>query len=248
MKNNLFNPKLLAVGAALAIVGNAGAAIVFADLSFEDATSTALGGTGAFTLGDEARAFGEWAFGNGGRINFLTTPTIAGTTGSTYAWTDNRAGGLVQYAYDGKATQNATVTFTLDYRYANTATANGTFAIIAFAFNSTDTVTVDAGESAGTYFDATTDAFKGIGPGTMFDAVPPLSSVSTYLIDTDMTSFQTATVDLDLGATGYDYVGFFIVSDGSSGFAFDNVTVSVPEPHAALLGSLGLLALLRRRR
>ena len=35
---------------------------------------------------------------------------------------------------------------------------------------------------------------------------------------------------------------------GGNGLSFDNIVVTVPEPSAALLGGLGVLGLLRRRR
>lgn len=39
-----------------------------------------------------------------------------------------------------------------------------------------------------------------------------------------------------------------LVIGGGNGLSFDNIVVTVPEPSAALLGGLGVLALLRRRR
>ncbi|MEN9975089.1 MAG: hypothetical protein RLZZ282_1095 [Verrucomicrobiota bacterium] len=52
----------------------------------------------------------------------------------------------------------------------------------------------------------------------------------------------------DATLNGFTNTASQLIVGGANGLIFDNITVSVPEPSAALLGGLGLLALMRRRR
>lgn len=51
-----------------------------------------------------------------------------------------------------------------------------------------------------------------------------------------------------VGPTTFTASNSRLVIGGGNGLSFDNIVVIVPEPSAALLGGLGVLALLRRRR
>lgn len=64
----------------------------------------------------------------------------------------------------------------------------------------------------------------------------------TYTTSSSLVTFHSA-------ASGADFETLVFESGGSTTLTVDNISVSVvPEPSAALLGGLGLLALLRRRR
>jgi hypothetical protein len=62
----------------------------------------------------------------------------------------------------------------------------------------------------------------------------------TYTTSSPLVTFHSA-------ASGSDFETVVFESGGSTTMTIDNVTV-IPEPAAALLGGIGLLALLRRRR
>ncbi|MDX1681129.1 MAG: hypothetical protein R3242_10405, partial [Akkermansiaceae bacterium] len=139
------------------------------------------------------------------------------------------------------------------FRYTNSGLTTAFEAIGALQAGWTYTVTFDAtadtaGATGGSVgfvtFDGagTRNAFNGGGISTNVSAV--LTSTS-YTTGTSITLSYTA--DGSEGTLGQDVSLRFLGATTSSNI--DNITVTaVPEPTAALLGSLGVLLLLRRRR
>jgi|GEM_PF-2396640 len=82
--------------------------------------------------------------------------------------------------------------------------------------------------------------FKGTGTAFLFDFTGGLAGETYTLVNFDSTTFTSATEFGVLPASGVD--GSFTLNSNSLQFTV------VPEPSSALLGALGFLALLRRRR
>ena len=273
MKNDK-SPLILTITAAALVTASANAAIVFTDPSFEDGGGTDSTEMAGPDYGQKAQSVlsdastgvwytKQWNTGREGGILETTTgykgagaaPT--GATGNQFV-TSSRGGtavrGLYQYVQDSSATTGA-LNFSIDYwahELDSADTPDGTvqFNFEVFAFNTPGEVTVDVTDGGlGTSLDNVSHSGTGgfVTTGQNYQTVSAASAA---------TGFQTYQVTLDLGATGYDYVGVAISTigdnyDGASGetISFDNLSFSpVPEPSAALLGGLGLLALLRRRR
>ncbi len=157
----------------------------------------------------------------------------------------NNFRGLVQYIQDNKATTGE-ITATIDYwvhelNAATTVAGAGDISFEVFAFDDPSTVFADLG--------GTSDIVTGAGFISSGDAYQTVSVVDAA------TGFQELEVMLDLGATGYDYIGVAIATS-SSGLnpynnasgntaGFDNLRVVgensdavVPEPASIAIWSL----------
>jgi hypothetical protein len=126
--------------------------------------------------------------------------------------------------------------------------------------SATDTSDLNTGPTITTATDigSDTDIFNVV-PGTQYKLSFELTRVSATQMDVlyQLTSMDGLTIHQSLSTSTSNVVSTFdavvfrsLAGAGYSGSLIDNVTLvsSVPEPGAALLGSLGVLALLRRRR
>lgn len=181
---------------------------------------------------------------------FTSAPTgVTGEQFITGSRSEGNTRGLLQYVNDGGAT-TGTVTFSFDYwahelNALDSVAGDGSISVDFFATNDPTQLTVDLG--AGDRYDVLT------GSGFITSGTSGYTTISAV---NATTGFQTMSFDLDLG-TGYDYVGVIIgVSDftpydNASGetISFDNFQfTAIPEPSSALLGVMGSLLILRRRR
>lgn len=162
----------------------------------------------------------------------------------TYTGTDSfnqRVRGVLQFASDAKATTGLQTLGMDVFMDDNTAANALTFRVELYGWNGTNSPILALG--GGTANDGTYNVTDLNGAATIFDTTIAATSVA----DAAWQNVTLGTIDLD---TGYDFyawrVGVFGATD-TDVFSFENITV-IPEPSAALLGGLGLLVLLSRRR
>ena len=237
-------------GIYIAIIGFSGASLqgaVLTSVDFSGAPSvlTVLGDNGIRlsasglvyrleTGGDTGQAIDSWTFAN----NHLAYDARADTYFAITA-IDNRRGTL-QIMNDNNATTGM-VTVGLDFAIA----AGDSIFLELYAWN--------AGETSPSL------SWGGPSGGAIWnDTVPGPDAVT--LLDQTYTGGTSASEAIDLGVTGYDYYMWRVGLSGlngessddtlaNSGTTFSNLSVTaVPEPAAALLGIMGSLLLLRRRR
>jgi MYXO-CTERM domain-containing protein len=154
----------------------------------------------------------------GASVETLATGTLSFTTGSSFAYEVDSTVGLSTGADLQTVSGDLNLTGTVDLTLADLATGGPA---LAFAENTVFTLINYTGSwNSGTFtFDG-----NALADGGTFTA-----GLNTWIIDYDATT------------GGSNFSGEYLAG------SFVNIT-AVPEPVAALLGGLGLLTLLRRRR
>jgi hypothetical protein len=208
----------LAVLTAISLAGPASAAIVIA------------GGNGDFESTTIANQTFIAAGLYQGGLTTLDGWTFSGGTNSTYRWlfidTDPGPGASNPYG-------PMLGTYSL-----NLTQANANFANVA-------TTSVTGLVGGGTYTLSFDTAVRSGGGGTITVKVDG-STVGTF--DGSVgTSYVTQSYSFTAAGPSATVAFEYGTTVNNNGYMLDNVTV-IPEPSAALLGGLGLLALLRRRR
>jgi hypothetical protein len=206
------------------------ASIIAASLLGMTATSQAAivvaGGNGNFesTIVTDMTYYGD---GNGiydGGFTSVDGWTFSGGSNSTFRWLFNNLSpyGPVEGTYALNLTQ-----------------ANALFANVA----TTAVTGLTVGENYTLSFD--TAARSGIGGATMTVKVDgtTIDTISAAVGSSYVTKSYSFTASSTTATLEFDYAN----TVNTDGFMLDNVTV-VPEPSIALLGGVGLIALLRRRR
>ena len=220
------------------------------------ATSFTKAGTGTLTL-EAANSYtgttiinnGTLALGASGSINSSSGVTLGGGTFDVSA----KVGGYEISNLSGSGTVTGALTVSTQLSIGTTPGSSG-FNSLTLAASSNYQLGLDGGG---------TDAGLGNVSGTLDlgGAVLDLVQLGTYTVDDKFTLFgyQAGTLagtfaGLTNGDTFSDAGGMWQIDyddatpglNGGTGTSFVTIT-AVPEPSAALLGALGLLALLRRR-
>jgi PEP-CTERM motif len=168
------------------------------------------------------------------------TLTPGGFSGSISNWTvSGGPGGTQRFS-----TQTALPTDGVNHAYANSGTTLSQLTSETIVGGQTYTLTVDVGRESTFVGSLATLRLYGLtsGPGVAIAELTGLAPGLTYL--TNQTVTYTAPVG---GAFDGQVVGIALIGSGGVQVIFDNVRF-VPEPSSFLLGGLGALALLRRRR
>lgn len=138
---------------------------------------------------------------------------------------------------------------------ANVGATLGTSTFGVRRGNASASNTTPFGGSGGITGASTTSGYLGLVAGTTYTASLSIlrnSSISATVSTTINGFTQGATTTATAGTMSFDTVAILsgsALTASSNTFTIDNVNVTViPEPSAALLGGLGALALLRRRR
>jgi hypothetical protein len=249
--------QLISLGLIVAAITSANAAITFsgnAAATLRDKDGVALGLKYAMLIVDTT------GVGNNASNGFLTNST----DGANW-YTSGSATGLTATADPGVLPENASITsggyFGGDRILAiGTTTASGNLAfsggIDITDYQNKNFAIVWFSKDAAELALGVTGAYYGIAAGS--DWVFPGTPNQTASFSPS--SFSTATAYAQLGAAPTTAqlatLGFFTgsgiagdaLTPGSKNAVFQLGTVAVPEPSAALLGALGALGLLRRRR
>jgi hypothetical protein len=189
--------------------------------------------TGAATNGNKDRQYSHTFTGTGDASGAIITFTYTlGTSNGdlSQAFSESNGEGLFRYAPGTNVNQNQSFTITIDLISINSGWTLNSVA-------KTDTVRVASEATKTTRFS--------VNGGSSFDFTPSGSGVAQRdFTDSRFTAFNS------LGDT-LSFLNVDQTANGGQnlrnlGFSFD-VSV-IPEPSAALLGGLGMLALLRRRR
>ncbi len=176
-------------------------------------------------------------------LRLISDLAAAGGTGLNYIWGSQQAGTwadrtFFQYIIDSKATRGK-ITATIDYwahiRNGVGGDGVGKIGLQLFAFDDLATVWVDTGNSsANNGYVNDGSASQNSGPRTWANCITSTSNVLTQVNVVDAsTGFQTITTTLDLGASGYSYIGIAITIDefeststaNGDTVAFDNLVV-----------------------
>lgn len=185
-----------------------------------------------------------------GAVTILSEPFNSTSSGFVTGWTesgDDLYGGVGVEHQSGGPTDYQAYFQTGDFSNASA----GIFRDLGVAGSVGQTITV-AFELIGAVGSPFAGAFTaslwdGAPGGTLLASLVPVNPAATVI------SAQSFNVTLTSNTVGNLYVQFNAADDGSSGgfqqARLDNVLVTaVPEPAATLLGALGVLGLLRRRR
>ncbi len=189
--------------------------------------------TGAATNGNKDRQYSHTFTGTSDASGAIITFTYTLSTSDgdlSQAFSESNGGGLFRYAPATNVNQNQSFTITIDLISINSGWTLNSVA-------KTDTVRVASEGGKTTRFS--------VNGGATFDFTPTGSDVAQRdFTDSRFTAFNSAGdtlsfLNVDQTANGGQNLR-------NLGFSFD-VSV-IPEPSTALLGGLGLLCLLRRRR
>jgi hypothetical protein len=148
-----------------------------------------------------------------------------GTSGGNFRWLFEAPIGTQWGPISGDYSLNLTQA---DSTFANTATTTVTGLTIGLVYD----LAFDVAARSGAFGTVTVDV-DGTQVGSFNQSIGTSFATQTY---TFTASAATASIRFNYGSTL-----------NGNGYVLDNVTV-VPEPSAALLGGLGILGLLRRRR
>ncbi len=193
--------------------------------------------------------------------NWVLNSGTANNNGSMFGLTSNITSAGSNYTTVGLATSN-TLGFQMQYNlYPGPAdgqpTDDGTFKMLsAFNASNANSLLVNAealGYSPRTLNDLTGDTVR------LTYSATKTATADTWLVNLEMYNYVTAQTYTKtnvsvVNANAYNastlYFAFQEISGGANATStIDNISLSViPEPSAALLGGLGMLALLRRRR
>jgi hypothetical protein len=266
--HHIMNPKSFSIIAIFGLLFslNSGNAATIISSTFNGVTSGAVSTTGMADWGYvsvqgavndglfdnqyNATPFGSVTRPNGANPDqVLTTVSLASTIGAV-TLTENDGvtntisgqGNAGVFSFDGNTAHGSYGSLSPAENNAWTMTFNdlgaGTHIITLYMGHTSDTrsfrMNYSASDGGLTTGSTTSGAISGLGSTLVFGT----GKAFTYSIEVEMT---TATGDLSLT--------FDSLSGGSGGALFSGYTVqTIPEPSVALLSSLGLLALLRRRR
>lgn len=182
----------------------------------------------------------------GAATTLLSDTFETASSGFVTDWTEigsDRWGGV------GVEFQNGSNTVYFQTADGVNATA-GIYRSLGVTGNEDDTITIsfNFGSSSGT-------DYNGVFTASLWDGTPGGTLLGSYVAaDQPQNAISSFSFDVLLNANtaGNMFVQFNAGSSGGGAFEqarLDNVLVtSIPEPSAALLGGIGLLALLRRRR
>lgn len=250
LKNNVMTAALTCVS-LFSSVASSQAAVLWSDnfSGYADGGLRHAGDGGAGASGTPGWGANSW-FGGDGNVN-VTTGVVNGDGNARHGLTQTFA-----------ATVGATGTIWLSFDWGhNSENTTGTYGGLTF---------IGAGERAliGNTWNASTWAVTNGGANT----APTSIGMKTAVAKLTLGAGATGTIDLWVGATGspVDVSGAAMVTGtglelgdvnlirimGNNAQTFDNLVIAttmldvdaIPEPSAALLGGLGMLALLRRRR
>lgn len=260
----------LAAASLAILTATSQAAIVFTD-TFDSGTGAWYKAGTANTLSNNGSGQLSWSSGTGandavrqviGRAMTTQTLTVGQTLRLTFDYTQTTAtvGDLVRVGFynvaapptaDGWSHPSANVgAFTGYTTFVRDASASGNLARSETATDTNTELTGPTMAVAGTFTNITSPANTqniDIVANTQYQAVFDVTLTSATQVNTLFTLSNGFSV---AGQTNTVYNGFdTVVLRTINSALFDNVQVEViPEPSAALLGGLGMLALLRRRR
>lgn len=270
MKSTKLNPLILAAGAVLA--GHANGATIasanFTGLTASGATSVAISGSpgvNGFTWTRYSGATNTYSTPNvnmqTGTANALSTDitnTFQGMIGTMASSTTIPIGNTLTFSFIGQFTQSPGNTATaLRFGFVNSISPDNAFGMrVGTGSEKGLSIVRDVNPGNGSPLGGAEVVQLATGTGTQnvitntvysasFSITRDAASTYTYLGNID-----GSTLSFTSSSNGFDnYNAVAIMSTPNADFRIDNVSVTlIPEPSAALLGGLGLLALLRRRR
>lgn len=166
---------------------------------------------------------------------------------------DSRSRALAQSVFDNQA-NTGLHSFQFDIKIsANPVPSNDQLAVYLLGWNDGQTSpVVDLANTNGQFLNIVSlnGATSLLGGNQIVLVDNALTTAATNLGIAADNSFDSVSIGVDLGTNGYDYYAVIFTGEAdATEFSIDNVSLTaIPEPAAALLGSLGILFLIRRRR